>query len=143
LSDATLTIEFIALGFLSAAWLPVAFREARKIQPRAQAAVIKSVSDRGGEVAGYLVTYLLPLLTVAEPTPKDWLAYILFIALVGVIYVRTDMLHINPLLYLFGFLVFDVVLEGGQQYLVVTRRRLHPGDSIQAAPLRSYLIIES
>src|SRR5258708_39580027 len=36
----------------------------------------------------------------------------------------TDVIHINPLLYLFGFRVSDVVLEGGQQYLVITRRNL-------------------
>jgi hypothetical protein len=143
LSDTTLMLELIAFGIVSASWVPVAFREARRIQPRAQAAAIMSVSNRGGEVAGYLVTYLLPLLTVTTPTSSDWLAYTLFVALVGVIYVRTDMIHINPLLYLFGFRVFDVVLEGGQQYLVITRRNLVSGDSIQAAPLRSNLIIET
>src|SRR5260221_500242 len=52
----------------------------------------------------------------------------------------TDMIHINPLLYLFGFRVFDVVLEGGQQYLVITRRNLVSGDSIQAAQGRSKLL---
>src|SRR5260221_3321506 len=52
----------------------------------------------------------------------------------------TDMIHINPLLSLFGIRVFDVVLEGDQQYLVITRRNLVSGDSIQAAQGRSKLL---
>src|ERR1035441_5655495 len=41
---------------------------------------VRTVEDRGGEVAGYLATYLLPFVTVAEPDIRDVVGYALFLA---------------------------------------------------------------
>ena len=37
---------------------------------------LTAVEDRGTEVAGYLASYLLPFLTVSEPSPRDLVAYV-------------------------------------------------------------------
>jgi hypothetical protein len=40
---------------------------------------VRTVEDRGGEVAGYLATYLLPFVTVSEPDVRDVVGYALFL----------------------------------------------------------------
>jgi hypothetical protein len=92
--------------------------------------------DAGADISGYLATYLLPLLTVAKPSLRDVAAYATFVLVVGVIYVRSDMVQINPLVYLMGWKVLraTVPVAGGvsKEVFVFTRRDRRVGDSLQA-----------
>lgn len=68
--------------------------------------------DQGTAAATYLATYLLPLL---NPEGGDWrlaAAYALYLSTLYVVFVRSDsLLVINPMLYIFGFRVFNVEVE--------------------------------
>lgn len=91
----------------------------RGIEPRDR--VFTSVTDRGGDVAGYLATYLLPFVSVPEPRARDAVAYVLFILLVGVVYTRSDLVLVNPLLYVAGYRLLGVGTESGQRLLYLCR----------------------
>lgn len=112
----TVTLALAALGALS---LAVALADAARIEPRER--VVADVEDRGGDVAGYLATYLLPFLTVTSPTPKDAVAYAGFLMLVGLVYTRSSLLAVNPLLYLLGYRLSHVTTQGGQRVLLICR----------------------
>jgi hypothetical protein len=112
----TVTFAVAVLGALS---LALALADARRIEPRER--VVADVEDRGGDVAGYLATYLLPFLTVSSPSAKDAVAYAGFLLLVGVVYTRSSLLAVNPLLYLLGYRLSHVTTEGGQRVLLIYR----------------------
>jgi hypothetical protein len=106
-----------AVGFLSLlAALAIA---QRRISPRQR--VLTSVSDRGGDVAGYLATYLLPFLTVTAPTGRDALAYGLFVVLVGIVYTRSSLVSVNPVLYLLGYRLVEAGTQSGDVLLLLCR----------------------
>ena len=87
---------------------------------------IQSSEDTGGEVSGYLASYLLPFVTIPSPGWRDLLAYGLFLAVGLVIYVRSNLVRVNPTLYLFGYRVLKVQYNvTKQQYLVA---RVTPQD---------------
>lgn len=88
------------------------------------------VVDRGPDVAGYVATYLLPLLTVSQPTTRDLLAYGLFLAIVGLIYLRSGMAAINPLLYLFRYRVATIETDDGKGRSLVARSVPEPGEVV-------------
>src|SRR4051794_4238835 len=46
---------------------------------------LATVTDEGQQVAAYLATYLLPFLTVSDPSPPDLVAYVGFLGLVGLV----------------------------------------------------------
>lgn len=77
-----------------------------------------SSRDIGSEVAAYLSTYILPFVTVSQPTTRDLIAYSIVFVTIGVVFVNSDLLGVNPLLYLLGFHVFRVsgtrMLKGGE-----------------------------
>jgi hypothetical protein len=100
------------------------------------------VSDAGSDVAGYLATYLLPFLTVAEPDTRDVIAYILFLLVTGLIYVRSEMTQINPTLYLLGRRVVRVTTTGGWSGYVIMRTRLEPDEPIQTVSLNPEVRVE-
>lgn len=81
--------------------------------------VIASFDDRGADVGGYVSAYLLPLLVVPEPTAGDLAAYVLILFVIGLVYVRSKMIQLNPLLYLVGQRLYAVTtVDGFRGYLI-------------------------
>jgi len=73
---------------------------------------ISDPRDQGGAVAGYLATYLLPLLSFDAHGWNSVGAYGIYLLVVYVIFVRTEnLVLVNPTLYVLGFRIFDVQLE--------------------------------
>jgi hypothetical protein len=103
---------------------------------------LETVADRGPEVAGYLATYLLPFVTVAHPSARDVVAYAAFLLIVGIVYVRSDMLQVNPLLYVLRYRVWAVRTTDGWDGYLVSRGRPKPGDVVLASRLQNTLAFE-
>lgn len=103
---------------------------------------VERVVDTGPEVAGYLATYLLPFLTVAEPTGRDVAAYGIFLVVTGIVYIRSEMAQINPTLYLLGCRVVRVGTDKGWNGHVVARSQVHPGQIIRVVPLNAQVRVE-
>ena len=104
---------------------------------------VRDVSDAGPEVAGYLATYLLPFLTVAEPTGRDIAAYVIFLVVTGLIYVRSEMTQINPTLYVLGRKVTKISTSGGWSGYVIARSSIEPGDVVRLIPLNKEVEVEA
>lgn len=99
------------------------------------------VEDRGAEVAGYLASYLLPFLTVSEPSPRDLVAYTLFLIVLAVIYVRSGLVRVNPTLYLLGWRLQEVEIGDGWMGYVLSRRALRKGENLSAVRLTERLFV--
>jgi hypothetical protein len=103
---------------------------------------LTEVIDAGPEVAGYMATYLLPFLTVTEPTTRDVIAYVIFLLVTGLVYVRSEMTQVNPTLYILGRRVLAVTTDGGWSGHVVVRSSVRAGDVILAVPLNPAVRVE-
>jgi len=54
--------------------------------------------DRGADVAGYPATYLLPFVMAASPTGRELATWALFVGMMTVLYVQSNVIAINPVL---------------------------------------------
>jgi hypothetical protein len=104
---------------------------------------ITEVRDHGSQVAGYLATYLLPLLVVPTPRVRDLLAYGLFFLVVAAVYVRSEMVDINPTLYMLGLRVLDVATAEGWSGYAIVRSGLAPGDVLRAVHVDGDVLVEA
>lgn len=80
--------------------------------------IFERIIDQGGNAAGYLATYLLPFIGLAPVGWGDWAAYLTYFTVAAVVVMRTDLILINPTLYLFHFSVVSAdayVVEDGQR----------------------------
>lgn len=91
-----------------------------------------AVSDAGGEAAAYLASYLLPFLTVATPGGRDVAAYVGFLVVAAAIYLRSSLVQVNPLLYLFGYRVLSVEDGHGLRAYLIIRGQVTVGSRILA-----------
>jgi hypothetical protein len=110
-----------------------------------QRMTVVTVEQRDGDMAGFLVAYLLPFVGVLASDWRDVLALALFICLIGIVYVNSRMIYVNPLLAVFGYhliLIRGTTDAGGRpaealspQFLVTKRSWLRPGDTFTARPI--------
>jgi hypothetical protein len=101
---------------------------------------VLSADSRDGDVASYAATYLLPFLGIFGAGWRDVLALALFIGLIGVIYVQSRMIYVNPVLLLLGYRLYSVQTTTAPvgsdpaspppRWLLCRRSELAPGDSI-------------
>jgi len=129
-----------AVATLGASTLILLVHRAKRIQPDPHR--LASVSDHGPEVAGYLATYLLPFVTAPEPSLREAAAYLMFLLVVGIVYLRSEMIQINPLLYLLGYRVWAVTTRDGWSGYLVSRRRPRPETVVLAARLANTVALE-
>lgn len=101
---------------------------------------IRSSEDSGGEVSGYLASYLLPFVTVPTPGWRDLLAYGLFLLVGLVIYVRSNLVRVNPTLYLLGYRVLHVRYGTDKQQFLVTRVAPADGQTVTVSDVAGVLL---
>ena len=64
------------------------------------------VSNMNSEILSYIFSYLLPFLDF--PEERRFLVTLFLLAIVGVLYTRSDMISINPVLSTFGYNIIKV-----------------------------------
>jgi len=93
----------------------------------------------------YIVSYLVPFLTVSFTDLAGTVSFVVFIVVIGIIYVSSNMVYINPILSLRGYHLFEVEGEGdGEKVsaLISKHRYVSPGSTIQVVPLGDFAILE-
>lgn len=100
----------ITCGFLVAGGAvgTVLFLHTAVQKPRGRYRIL-DVQKRDGDVAAYAATYLLPFVTVFSEGWRDLLSLAAFIAFLGIIYVRSRLIYVNPLLAFFGYHLWQVI----------------------------------
>ncbi len=59
---------------------------------------VSDIKPRDEDVMAYVLTYLVPFLGIDVTRAADLAAFVVFIVVVGVIYIHTNLLFVNPLL---------------------------------------------
>ena len=134
-----LTLAIVAV--LSVVALAVVFRiKATDVGPRL--VVARSTPDEG-EVMAYVSTYLLPFLGLDLSSTTGIVVFLGFLVVVGVVYVNSNMLFVNPLLSVAGYHTFKIVDPDGAEYRLVTRRKdLEVGAALRPAQVGRYVRLE-
>jgi hypothetical protein len=104
--------------------------------------VLASANDAGADAAAYLASYLLPFLTVPAPTARDVIAYSGFILVAAAVHLRSSVVQVNPLLYVFGYRVLSVTDEHGLKAYMITRHPVAAGAHILATRFRDDVLID-
>ncbi|MBY4212648.1 hypothetical protein HQO27_01570 [Rhodococcus fascians] len=100
----------IALMLAALAGVVLAFwvkNQAESIAPNS--IVVNEVQDEGGNAAAYLATYIFPFVLSDTDRWQTWLAYGIYMLILCAVTVQSDLVIINPTLYLLGRRIVAVV----------------------------------
>lgn len=82
----------------------------------------------------FLSTYILPFIGFTFEEPRTTVAYFLLLAVIGLIFVKTDKYYVNPTLALLGYKLFkaDVSCRGSRynSIVIVSTSELSEGDQV-------------
>jgi hypothetical protein len=109
-----------------------------------------SVRDAGAEAATYLAAYLLPFLTVAEPSVRDILAYAGFLLVAAVINIRSAAVQVNPVLYLLRYRVLSVTWVTDESVTdkksfhayMITKHSRYEGDKVKVTRFSDDVLVD-
>lgn len=139
--DLILRLTCIGLAIVGPAYAAVIWKVASHDQEPLRVTIHRS-ANLGAEVGAYLATYLLPLLTAPNPSPRDVISYVIYLVLAAVIYVQSGLIRINPVLYAFKFKVYEVETRSAATEYVVSRHRLNAGTNIDTVRMLGVLFTQ-
>lgn len=87
---------------------------------------------RDGDVMGYIASYIIPLVTFPLNGWQQMAVLLVFIVVLGIVYINSDMIRINPILNLMGYHLYEITVENGSEsYFLITRRRVKLGELVR------------
>ena len=132
----------LGLALLGPLLLCAMLRVAHRLSP--QGLHVGTSQIRDGDAMAYIATYLVPFAAVAATTPRERGALAIFVLLIAVLYIRSELFYVNPLLALVGYRLFQVSTRGDSSAVLITHRRFLPPDiDLNARRLSDYVYWEA
>jgi hypothetical protein len=103
---------------------------------------VAELQRRDEEAMSYIVSYIIPFLSIPFSGWQEAAALAVFIAVLGVLYINSNMIHINPMLNLAGYHLYEVRLAGDSTHFLVARRRLARGETLTAVTVGDGILLE-
>jgi hypothetical protein len=139
--NAGLSVVFYGIAIGSVLVLFLFFRTYRGMTP--DQVTIKTVSTRDSETLSYIVSYLLPFLGISFMDIPSALSLVIFVVIIGIIYISSNMVYINPILSLRGYHMLEIEDGTGKISVLVTKRSyVAPGSTIDVWSLGDFAFLQ-
>lgn len=135
-----LAIAILGVGGLGLLGISIYLRLARRLSPTR--ITVASVQRRDAEAMSYIVSYIIPFLAMPFQSLEEALSLGVFFFVIGILYVNSNMIHINPMLNLSGYHLYEVSVESGATYSLITHREVILGDTISAVKASNGIFLE-
>ena len=83
------------IGIVSLIWLAVFIRWTSSCESRL--ITVSSIQRKDAEVMSYIASYLIPFMGVDFSKLENWISLLIFFLILMVIYINSNLIHINPL----------------------------------------------
>ena len=139
-NEAGLAAAILAIGLLSVAGLAIYLRSLHSIAP--MLVQVGAVQRRDREIIAYLLSYVIPYLAVPFNGLERGIGLGIFFCVIGFLYVRANMIHINPMLTLLGYRLYDVTLDNGGVHALITKSRVVRRGEMQVVKIGDDILFE-
>lgn len=139
-------LTLVALALISTLGILYFIRWTSTTSPRR--ITIVRVQRNDAEVMAYLVSYVLPLASIdLSKPPRELIGPLvslgIFFVFLLMVFLRTNMIHINPVLNLLGYYIYEFEATDGTLNTLISRRpRLRKGSGLDVVPLAENLFME-
>lgn len=121
--------------------LAIYIRQLHRMQSKEIA--LMSSGPAASELLGHISAYLFPFLEVDFGDVASLASLGLVYAVLIFIQVKTNLIHINPSLYLLGYHVLQAQDESGRQYALISRRDyISAGSTVKVVRAGNHVILE-
>ena len=134
---------FFVPGLGSLAFTVFFFRRARR-RSSVQHKKLVSYSRHDADVMSYIASYILPFVTFTLDQVKQDFTLLIFIGVLLILYVRSNMIYINPMLNLAGYHLYEIEIENSQSsHYYIARKELERYHEIRFVELSRDIYLET
>ena len=135
-----LALAAIGVGAFGCAalWVVMSFLKSLGTGPL----LVESCSRSDTEATTYVVSYVIPFLFGVAKGGESTIAFGVFFVVLGILYVNTNMIHVNPMLNLIGFRIYRLEVRGRPAVSLITRQRIQPGQALQAVNVDEEIFVQ-
>ncbi|MFH1591847.1 MAG: hypothetical protein ABIB47_00565 [Candidatus Woesearchaeota archaeon] len=84
---------------------------------------IKSVENINSVNSAYLVTYIIPFLTIDFTNIMDVSSIVLLFVVFAFLYIKSDMIHVNPTLNFIGYDLIEIRTVKDDKLILITKEK--------------------
>jgi hypothetical protein len=103
---------------------------------------LAGIQRRDGDAMSYIVSYVIPFMSVPFSGWEQGVALSIFFVVLGILYVNSNMIHINPMLNLGGYHLYEVTLEDGGVHSLISHRRVARGQPLAVIKIGEDILLE-
>jgi len=133
-------VAALAVGTVGLVGIVVYLRVAKRLNT--MRVTIQSVSRRDGEAMSYIVSYLLPFIALPSGDAASIASLGVFLFVLVVLYMNSDMMHINPMLNLAGWHVYEIALSDGETRTLISKKRARKGRQAKTIQMGDDILLE-
>jgi hypothetical protein len=134
-------LVMVLLGGVSVALLLFYLKRSSKLA--IDRVTVEKISGKDTEAMSYIVTYLIPFLDIKIDELSSSIALLLLFFVVGVLYINSNLIYINPTLNLLKYHLFEIELESGKTSALLSKRGfVERGTSISVVSLGEQILLE-
>jgi hypothetical protein len=100
------------------------------------------IRRQDSETMSYIASYVVPFAATSLDSFEQVVALAIFLAVLCVVYINTSMIHINPLLSILGYNLYEVEDSEGDTKFLISRRRIRRGDMVVAIDIADGIFME-
>jgi hypothetical protein len=137
---ATVVIVLLDVFFVCTLWLYL-----RACKRTNQHSFIKlcAYRQRDSEAMSYIASYVVPFASFSLDAIPQVLALAIFILMLLLLYVNSNMIYVNPLLNLMGYHLYEIEVEHGtHSFYYLARKRLARGEIIHYVSISNDVLLE-
>ncbi len=132
----------VLVGLLGVLILLIYFLGATQGKP-ASHETIANVQRHDGDIMSYIASYLIPFVTFPLGDWTQVAAIVIFLVVLLIVYVNSNMIYINPMLSILGYHLYEVEFAQGKlSHYLISARRLWRDDSVYVIRIGDGMFLE-
>ena len=105
---------------------------------------IATLERRDGDIMSYIASYLIPFVTFPLDGWQQIAAITVFLVVLLVIYVNSNMIYINPVLSIIGYHLYNVTLEQNESsFYLISKHRIVRGEMLNIVKIGDSTLLEA
>ncbi len=140
-NNRVVSLSLLGVAIVSVLTLFGYLRVAHSLAPHG--ITVNDATSKDGDAMSYIVTYIIPFLDAPMNEPLKAISLGILFAVLGVLYINSNLIYTNPMLNLHGYHVFQIETTEGKVSALITRRSyIRAGSDFLVAPLGDYVLLE-
>lgn len=105
--------------------------------------VVVSVQRKDSEVMSYIVTYIIPFIGLDLSSFANLFSLCLFFFMLMIIYINTNLIHINPMMNMVGYHIYEIENNSGTIQTIISKKsRMVRNDKLKLVMIGDNLFME-